>query len=411
MVTLRIRCPCGQTYSFPIEPVNQRMPGEVKCPACGLDGTEAANASLGQMASTAPSVSPAHAPPTAQQMSLGVEPPLSGRGRGEWTRVLPNVWVPAAGPADQPQLRPDWGRVMRNVPDLWLVPLIFVLIAGAGAWLVSPWMLCLLLGCLKSAWDDRRRFTLLLKLGEVCPAVVVADPPGRVVVLTNLNATGGDCPAVRVFKEALPRLAGGPHRPGARLVAVAYYLGPTDADGNWQYFTPELVNKFVSDPGEIARVFNFIPAAEWQRLEAVAATFASHPDGVYAVDGGPMSARGIFTTGQRRALWAAGIMLAAIAIGVASVFITARQEPARSRPFPSAQDARGRFPAVGNPARPNRGGIGSFSVGDPVEVLDLGRWRAAKVTEADDARFRFKVRFTDGGAEQWVHRGQMRSAP
>ncbi len=43
MVAVKIHCDCGQHYSFDVEPVHARMPSQVNCPACGADGTAAAN--------------------------------------------------------------------------------------------------------------------------------------------------------------------------------------------------------------------------------------------------------------------------------------------------------------------------------------------------------------------------------
>lgn len=45
---MKINCSCGQNYAFEVEPIAGRMPGPVKCPACGADGTEAANAVIAQ---------------------------------------------------------------------------------------------------------------------------------------------------------------------------------------------------------------------------------------------------------------------------------------------------------------------------------------------------------------------------
>jgi hypothetical protein len=43
MVTIKIECDCGQRYEFDVEPVNGLMSAPVACPACGADGTDAAN--------------------------------------------------------------------------------------------------------------------------------------------------------------------------------------------------------------------------------------------------------------------------------------------------------------------------------------------------------------------------------
>jgi hypothetical protein len=48
MVSIKIECGCGQKYAFDVEPVERRMPHQVACPACGMDGTTAAEEILAQ---------------------------------------------------------------------------------------------------------------------------------------------------------------------------------------------------------------------------------------------------------------------------------------------------------------------------------------------------------------------------
>ena len=43
MVAVKIECGCGQHYAFDVEPVNGQTGFPVACPACGADGTSAAN--------------------------------------------------------------------------------------------------------------------------------------------------------------------------------------------------------------------------------------------------------------------------------------------------------------------------------------------------------------------------------
>ena len=45
---VKIQCHCETRYAFEVEPVNGRMPVRVNCPACGTDGTDAANAIIQQ---------------------------------------------------------------------------------------------------------------------------------------------------------------------------------------------------------------------------------------------------------------------------------------------------------------------------------------------------------------------------
>lgn len=54
MVPVKIECGCGQRYAFDVEPVNGRMPAPIKCPACGAEGTAAANEAITYMLSLQP---------------------------------------------------------------------------------------------------------------------------------------------------------------------------------------------------------------------------------------------------------------------------------------------------------------------------------------------------------------------
>ena len=42
-MTVKIQCGCGQRYAFDVEPLDGRLPAPVQCPACGADGTAAAD--------------------------------------------------------------------------------------------------------------------------------------------------------------------------------------------------------------------------------------------------------------------------------------------------------------------------------------------------------------------------------
>ena len=60
MISLKLQCSCGQKFAFDVEPVNDRMPSAVQCPACGKDATQAANEQIAQrVPAAAPPVLPA----------------------------------------------------------------------------------------------------------------------------------------------------------------------------------------------------------------------------------------------------------------------------------------------------------------------------------------------------------------
>jgi len=48
MIPIKIECGCGQHYAFDVEPEAGRLPYPVNCPACGADGTTAAEVIIAQ---------------------------------------------------------------------------------------------------------------------------------------------------------------------------------------------------------------------------------------------------------------------------------------------------------------------------------------------------------------------------
>jgi hypothetical protein len=79
MISVKIECACGQHYAFDVEPVNGRMPAPVACPACGADGSPAANAFIAQQLAAPVAIPP---PPTASIRRPALVPaaPPSRRG-------------------------------------------------------------------------------------------------------------------------------------------------------------------------------------------------------------------------------------------------------------------------------------------------------------------------------------------
>jgi hypothetical protein len=66
MSEIKVHCTCGQKFKFDVEPVDGQIPFAVNCPACGADGTAAANAILAQQLLSTTAVRPvtaAVAPP------------------------------------------------------------------------------------------------------------------------------------------------------------------------------------------------------------------------------------------------------------------------------------------------------------------------------------------------------------
>jgi hypothetical protein len=75
MIPVKIQCGCGQRYAFDVEPVNGRMPVSVACPACGADGTAAANECIASALAAPPAPPPV--PPAARRQVTMPPRPLS----------------------------------------------------------------------------------------------------------------------------------------------------------------------------------------------------------------------------------------------------------------------------------------------------------------------------------------------
>ena len=73
MIQVKIQCGCGQPYAFEVEPILNQMPSAVACPACGADGTAAANAYLAQNSPAAKPVIvvPPPTPPAPAMVARG----------------------------------------------------------------------------------------------------------------------------------------------------------------------------------------------------------------------------------------------------------------------------------------------------------------------------------------------------
>jgi hypothetical protein len=93
---LKVQCDCGQKYKFDVEPVNGQMPWDVKCPVCGLSGTDKANWLLQHQPAAAP-IPVAVPPPLATPVSA--EPPKP-------RLVLNRATAPAPASAPPPVVTP-----------------------------------------------------------------------------------------------------------------------------------------------------------------------------------------------------------------------------------------------------------------------------------------------------------------
>lgn len=70
MIPIKIQCACGQRYAFDAEPVNGCLASPIACPACGTDGTEAANGIIAQTLGAVPPPLPPSLPAAGMKLRL-----------------------------------------------------------------------------------------------------------------------------------------------------------------------------------------------------------------------------------------------------------------------------------------------------------------------------------------------------
>src|ERR1051325_12239478 len=78
MIPIKILCGCGQKYAFDVEPSEGGVGCAVQCPACGADGSEAANQLIAEQTATRPAgLQVRRHPAVATTQRQNVDPPLA----------------------------------------------------------------------------------------------------------------------------------------------------------------------------------------------------------------------------------------------------------------------------------------------------------------------------------------------
>jgi hypothetical protein len=406
MIPIKIHCPCGQKYAFNVEPVNGRMNGAVQCPACGADGTEAANAQLALAlgAAAGPASVPAAGvlpPPLPQQWREGESLPPPGH-----PSLRGDMGTYATNPA---RIKVDWGRVPVTSPSALVFPLVLALASVLAALRIEPKLgLIMMAATLWLAYREYREIVLRFFTGNLCPTVVIREEPCLLASYSDLSMGDGPTrPAVRIWSAPLRKLSGEPPRLGTRLAAPALYLQPTK-EGFWSGFDPDIPHRVTGDPAEIRRIRDSIPEEEWRALDECLAAIPDRKEGLYRL-WGPRAGQPEKVT--LWPLWLVGIWLGGLFVfgvvyggpghpplwklGSKGPAVTA---PAAGRPSIPSLPARdpSRFPsrpAMPNAPMPNR--EAAIAVGTKVEAQWGGTWRPGVVVSSQGPLVR--VRFEDAG--------------
>lgn len=93
---IKVLCPCGAKYQFPVEPVNGLLPQSIACPVCGADNTDLGNAAIQAKLASEPVAAPAAtpAPPGLRVTAHPATPPLPSPARPVMATPFPGVGQP-----------------------------------------------------------------------------------------------------------------------------------------------------------------------------------------------------------------------------------------------------------------------------------------------------------------------------
>ena len=113
MIPIKIQCGCGQRYEFEVEPVGGQVPSPVVCPACGADGTAAANEAIALSVAAPPTPAPTGRGPLRVEVparaNVPATPAAAARPAARRGAVLLPGQVDRTQAAHEARAKVSWG--------------------------------------------------------------------------------------------------------------------------------------------------------------------------------------------------------------------------------------------------------------------------------------------------------------
>lgn len=244
-MSIEITCGCGKSYR-----VKDALAGrKVKCADCGA-------------AISVPAVT--------------VSPALNTETNTAATKVLTSE----AG--NQAFIRPQFLHFFKCYPSTILTMaggLVLAAAVAAFGTFVIPF--CFVVAAIRLLYSEIQDARSKFYWGDQNGGIVVSLNPPLVAVMANLTMTGQSyLPALKIWRQPLARMAGGPATLGMRLPTVAIYQRGK-GDQIWEDFSPDVVNCVTTDPAVIEKSLRAIPEHEWEALENALDRLSNKQPGLY----------------------------------------------------------------------------------------------------------------------------------
>jgi hypothetical protein len=169
-----------------------------------------------------------------------------------------------------------------DLKDVLILVAAIVLSGVIAVFNWKPALLVLGLGVavvIVSIWQARSMF----QVGDVCAAMVIDPQRNLVAVATDLSKSNKPHLVVKVLKQPLSRVTGGPFEQDTRLAFVAMYNG-FEHEPRWRDFGGYLINSGTTNAKALKRTLRSISDEQWENLEsAVAELEKPYRPGLYDV--------------------------------------------------------------------------------------------------------------------------------
>jgi hypothetical protein len=244
---IKVLCPCGAKYQFPVEPVNGMLPQAIRCPVCSADNTNLGNEAIRQQ--------------LAPRANVGAQAAAAPGGLRLQTAATPPVTVPAAPPiapvfAAPPVPRTSAPRSEGSRIKRVSMTVVSVVLVLFGIWVVYNKAAKHIrgLGGIIAVLSGKEAEELRWTLPYADEAVLLVKHDNHTDVAEALSAA-----SLKLLRAPLQVRASTPaDEEDGGLFVYAAHNGAVMVEGGWDWSDPKGESEAASFAGELSRQLNTI---------------------------------------------------------------------------------------------------------------------------------------------------------